>query len=104
MTKRLGLEALFKEIVDLVLREFFDVVVDAHLRFTSSGTVERLRVFLKDGSFVDVWLSASGKYSYHWEHRHVRGLMHRHDNAPHSRGGRRSKLFRGIFTMAMKTT
>jgi hypothetical protein len=85
MTKRLGLEALFREIVDLVLREFFDIVVDAHLRFTSSGTVERLRVFLKDGSFVDVWLSASGKYSYHWEHRHVRGLIHRHDNAPHSR-------------------
>jgi hypothetical protein len=28
---------------------------------------------------------AEGKYSYHWEHRHVRGLMHRHDNAPHSR-------------------
>jgi len=39
MTKRLGLEALFREIVDLVLREFFDIVVDAHLRFTSSGTV-----------------------------------------------------------------
>jgi len=54
MTKRLGLEALFREIVDLVLREFFDVVVDAHLRFTSSGTVEGLRIFLKDESFVDV--------------------------------------------------
>jgi len=20
---------------------------------------------------------------FHWEHRHVRGLIHRHDNAPH---------------------
>jgi len=47
-----------------VLREFSDIVVDAQLRFTSSGAVERLRIFLKDESFVDVWLSTSGKYSF----------------------------------------
>ena len=85
MTKRLGLEELFKEIIELVLRDFSDIVIDAQLRFTSSGAVERLRVILKDESFVDVWLSTSGKYSYHWEHRHLRGLIHRHDNAPHGR-------------------
>jgi len=85
MTKHLGLEELFKEIIELVLREFSDIVVDAQLRFTSSGAIERLRIFMKDESFVDVWLSTSGKYSYHWEHRHIRGLIHRHDNAPHNR-------------------
>ena len=85
MTNRSSLEELFNRIVEVVLVEFSDIVVDAQLRFTSSGSVERLRVFLKDESFLDVWLSASGKYSYHWEHRHVRGLMHRHDNAPHSK-------------------
>ena len=85
MTKRLGLEELFKEIVELVLREFSDIVVDAQLRSTSSGAIERLRIFLKDESFIDMWLSASGRYSYHWEHRHIRGLIHRHDNAPHGR-------------------
>ena len=85
MTKPLGLEELFKEIIELVLREFSDIVVDAQLRFTSSGAIEKLRIFLKDESFVDVWLSTSGKYSYHWEHRHIRGLIHRHDNAPHGR-------------------
>jgi len=85
MTERLGLEKLFSRIVDVVLSEFSDIIVDTQLRFTSSGAVERLRIFLKDVSFVDVWLSASGKYSYHWEHRHVRGFIHRHDNAPHIR-------------------
>jgi len=85
MTKHLGLEELFKQIIELVLRDFSDIVVDAQLRFTSSGAVERLRVLLKDESFVDVWLSTSGKYSYHWERRHIRGLIHRHDNAPHNR-------------------
>lgn len=27
----------------------------------------------------------SGKYSYHWEQRLVKGLIYRHDNAPHSK-------------------
>jgi len=85
MTKRLGLEELFNEIIEFVLREFSDIVVNAQLRFTSSGAIEKFRIFLKDESFVDVWLSTSGKYSYHWEHRHIRGLIHRHDNAPHGR-------------------
>ncbi|MEM3464072.1 MAG: DUF6516 family protein [Candidatus Bathyarchaeia archaeon] len=76
---------ILNKTVDLAFREFSDVVVDAEPRFTPSGAFERLRIFLLDGSFVDVWLSSSGKYSYHWEHRHIRGLIHRHDNAPHSR-------------------
>ena len=85
MTDRSSLEELFSRIIELVLTEFSDIVVDVQLRFTSSGAVERLRIFLKDESYVDVWLSALGKYSYHWEHRHVRGLIHRHDNAPHNK-------------------
>src|SRR3989337_3358729 len=83
MNSRLSLEELFNRIFELVLTDFSDIVADAQLRFTSSGATERLRIFLKDESFVDVWLSTSGKYSYHWEHRHMRGLIHRHDNAPH---------------------
>jgi hypothetical protein len=85
VTRRLSLEELFEQIVEVVLGEFSDIVVDVQLRFTSSGSIERLRIFLKDESFADVWLSSSGKYSYHWEHRHISGLIHRHDNAPHSR-------------------
>ena len=85
MTDCSSLEELFNRIIEHVLTEFSDIVAGAQLRFTSSGAVERLRIFLKDESFVDVWLSASGKYSFHWEHRHVRGLIHRHDNAPHSK-------------------
>jgi Family of unknown function (DUF6516) len=85
MTSHSSLEELFNRIIDHVLAEFSDIAVDVQLRFTPSGVVERLRIFLKDESFVDVWLSTSGKYSYHWEQRHVRGLIHRHDNAPHSK-------------------
>jgi len=80
-----SLEGLLQEIVEVVLGEFLDIVDDARVQFTPSEAVEKLRVFLKDESFVDVWLSPTGKYSYHWEHRHLSGLAYRHDNAPHRR-------------------
>jgi hypothetical protein len=70
-----SLEESLRETFNLVLREFFDIVVDAQLRFTSSGAVERLRLFLKDKSFVDVWLSSSGNYPCHWEPRALREFL-----------------------------
>lgn len=43
----------------------------------------KLGLFIRDGTFVDIWLSPDGqRYAYHWEQRAVRGLIHRHDNAP----------------------
>lgn len=84
MTDYSGLEEIFNDIIEHILDEFSDIVIDVQLRFTPSGAVERLRIFLVDDSFIDVWLSMSGKYSYHWEQRFVKGLIYRHDNAPHS--------------------
>jgi hypothetical protein len=62
--------------------EFSDIVVEAF-----SPDVNELRIFLIDGSFVDVWFSLKleGRYSYHWEQRAVDGTIYRHDNAPHKR-------------------
>lgn len=62
--------------------EFSDVVLEALIL-----DVNRLRIVLKDGSFVDVWysLKLSGRYSYHWERRAIDGTVYRHDNAPHKR-------------------
>ena len=39
---------------------------------------------MKDGSFIDVWFSikVAGRFSYHWERRHIDGTMYRHDNFP----------------------
>jgi len=62
--------------------EFSDIVVEAF-----SPDVNELRIFLIDGSFVDVWFSLKleGRYSYHWERRAVDGTIYRHDNDPHKR-------------------
>lgn len=41
-----------------------------------------MRIHFKDKTYLDVWLSPTKKYSYHWEQRAIRGLIYRHDNAP----------------------
>ena len=45
----------------------------------------KVRVHLTDGSYLDIWLSQKipGRFAYHWEHRHINGGLHRHDNRPH---------------------
>ncbi|MFH2110704.1 MAG: DUF6516 family protein [Candidatus Bathyarchaeota archaeon] len=77
------MENLYREISNLGMNEYPDIVEDTHIHHTSSGTPAKLRVYIVDGSYLDIWLSGSGKYSYHWEHRHITGQIHRHDNAPH---------------------
>jgi len=44
----------------------------------------KLRVLLKDSSYVDVWVSRtlSGRFGFHWERRHLDGHIHRYDNFP----------------------
>lgn len=45
----------------------------------------KVRVHLADRSHLDIWLSRKipNRYAYHWEHRHLDGGLHRHDNRPH---------------------
>ena len=77
------MENIYGKISDLSLYEHPDIVEDSQTHYTSSGAPAKLRVYIVDGSYLDVWLSGSGKYSYHWEKRHIQGSMYRHDNAPH---------------------
>ena len=53
MTKRSSLEQLFTNITEYVFSDFSDIVAGIQLRFIPSGTVEKLRIFLKDESFVE---------------------------------------------------
>lgn len=60
--------------------EFADIVLDA------VPLSEKLRLFLYDGSFVDVWLSKrlTDRFGFHWERNHLDGTMYRYDNFPDS--------------------
>ena len=79
------MENLYRNISDTSHTEYPDIVEDTQIHRTPSGTPEKLRIHFVDGSYMDVWLSRSGKYSYHWERRHLQGQIHRHNNAPHPR-------------------
>lgn len=69
-----------KRIIDI---EFHDVL-------GGSGTDiyhDKIRAFIKDDSFVDIWFSRKiqGRFSYHWERGHIDNRIYRHDNFPDPR-------------------
>jgi hypothetical protein len=67
---------------EIATREYADIVIG-----TLTPGANELRIFLRDGSFVDVWFSLklTGRRSYHWERQAIDGSVYRHDNAPHQR-------------------
>lgn len=74
---------MYDQLAQIADEEFGDIVVAHAIIGRRSGTALKLRLQVRDGTFVDVWLSPNlERYSYHWEQRAVRGLIHRHDNAP----------------------
>ena len=55
----------------------------ADIKVIRIGTAQKIRIMLRDASYLDFWFSETGRYSYHWERRHVDGKIFRFDNAPH---------------------
>ena len=74
-------DRLYSKLAQIALSEFADIVIDT-LIFEG-----KLRIFLKDDSFIDIWLSIKkrGVYAYHWERRSVDGTIYRYDNLPNPR-------------------
>ena len=80
-----SLEDILVELRVEIERRFSDVVLDYFPIFSLSGALVKLRIILVDKSFLDVYWSRSGRFSLHWERRHVNGTVYRHDNAPHEK-------------------
>lgn len=76
----------YRALKTIALSEFADVIVDAQIMSLPTGDPLKLRFDIVDGSLLDVFISPSGRYSYHWErHLIATGELYRHDNAPHER-------------------
>lgn len=71
-----------KEIVDC---EYNDITEESEIIFSYAGRARKLRLKLIDNTFIDIWHSQEGEYSFHWEQRHIRNTIYRHDNAPHKK-------------------
>jgi hypothetical protein len=74
---------LLHEFSRIAHSEFGDIITSTQFIYRRAGLPEKVRLHLRDHTFVDLWVNPSGsRYSFHWEHRARRGLIHRHDNAP----------------------
>lgn len=72
----------YQELERIAKKEFSDIVKETKFVGGRAAQPNKLRVYFVDDSFLDVWLSDEDDYSYHWEQRAQRGLIHRWDNAP----------------------
>ena len=57
---------VYRKLYKIALEEFRDIVVKGEIIRLPSGAPLKLRLYLLDNSFVDVWISKN-KYSYHWQ-------------------------------------
>jgi len=74
---------MYDELLHLALTEFADIITHAETLGRRAAVPLKLRLTVRDGTLVDVWLSPDlSRYTYHWEQRAKRGLLYRHDNAP----------------------
>jgi hypothetical protein len=75
---------IYKALATIAHNEFADIVVHTQILSLPTGDPLKLRLSIADNSLLDVFISAGGRYSYHWERRLIAaGEIFRHDNAPH---------------------
>ena len=74
---------LYRKLEKLALSRFSDIIEDSEIIYSLAGRARKLRLYLIDETFIDIWYSMDKDYSYHWEQRNIRDEIYRHDNAPH---------------------
>lgn len=87
------ISTVYERLARIATSEFGDIALRARVLYLPTGNPLKLRLDLVDRSFLDVWLSTGGRYSYHWERRHTNlHDFYRFDNAPHKRWRRLSSF------------
>lgn len=74
---------IYQEMASIGVDKMNYIVIDDLLLKGAQIRPDKLRMNFVDGSFLDVWLSVSNDYSYHWERRKQKGEIYRWDNAHH---------------------
>ncbi len=71
-------DEIYSRLTEIALSDFADIVLGIKL---IDG---KLRIILKDDSFLDIWLSVKkkGVYAYHWERINIDGTIYRFNNLP----------------------
>lgn len=71
-------DKIYSRLNQIAIEDFADIVKGTKL------VQGKLRLLLKDNSFIDIWLSIKkkGVYAYHWERKDVDGTIYRYNNLP----------------------
>lgn len=74
-----NIDELLEELKELATSLYPEIVIGAEIVYG------KLRIYLVDESFIDVWISRRlpNRYAIHWERRHIDGTIYRWDNTPH---------------------
>jgi hypothetical protein len=76
---------IYERIQSIAELNFSDILKSAEMIRGNAGRIRKLRLYLIDNTFLDIWCSFDGSYSFHWEQRGIRNVIYRHDNAPHEK-------------------
>lgn len=75
-----GILEKYQKLETLVNSNFSKVVDDSNIERSPGDAPRNLRIFFKDGSFMDIRVTRDGDYSFHWQEEEK---VIRFDNAPH---------------------
>ena len=78
----MGAENIYRQLKQLALTLFSDIVEDAYILPGPLNFSRCLRIVFIDGSYMEIRIS-EGKYSFHCDRRMVDRKVFRLDNAPH---------------------
>lgn len=93
--------SIYDALLAWAAEQFSDVVIMGRILWLASGEPAKLRLAIVDGSLIDIYLSITGKYSYHWERRLIDGTITAMIMRL-TRVGDIFRLFLSIFTTAHK--
>jgi hypothetical protein len=85
LPKSTKISELYKKLLNIATSEFKTVVDSGKILYSQSEEPWKLRLYMCDGSFMDIYYSTKDKYSYHWDRRLTSHKIYRHDNAPHKK-------------------
>lgn len=76
---------LYKKLLNIAIVEYKTIVESGEVFYSQAKVPWKLRLYICDGSFIEIYYSTKGKYSYHWDRRLITNKIYRHDNAPHKK-------------------
>jgi hypothetical protein len=76
---------LYRQLEEIATREYGDIIEETEIIFSYTGRARKLRLYLIDNTFIDIWYFLKREYSFHWEQTEIRNIVYRHDNAPHKK-------------------